>query len=139
MIKKILFGFVLFLYIGISGQVFADNDIPAESKTTASESSGGDKYKVTIDSFSGEETVEAKNGIELITKYIAIFYKAAAGIIGIICVLIIVVSGMQISVGGLDPEGVNKAKERILQAIFSMILLFSSAAILKTINSGFFT
>ncbi len=86
----------------------------------------------------GNKAVAGKNGIDLFTNYIALIYKYAASIIGIICVLIIVISGVQISFGGANSELVNQGKERIMQAIFSLALLFLSALILKAINPGFF-
>ncbi len=96
-------------------------------------------YCVEIDTFDGKEVIRGDNGIKLVTEYIKVMYIVAAGIIGIVCVLIVVISGIQISFGGLSPEAVNQAKDRILQAVFSMILLFSSALILKVVNSNFFT
>ncbi len=154
--KKILFGFVLLLQIGFCGVSFADAsevnlvnggaiDLSNGEKITPKENGAVSnvkppKYTVHIDSFEkGGEDITGEDGIDLITKYIAFFYKAIAGIIGLICVLIVAVSGVQISLGGLSPEGVNQAKDRIIQALLSMALLFSSAAILKAINGGFFT
>ncbi len=154
--KKILLGFVVLLQIGFCGVGFADTGsvlmrtgerevIAGELKgETLSPEDAGEtapsKYRVHIDSFEeGGEDITGNDGIELITNYIEVFYKIAAGMIGIICVLIVAVSGVQISLGGLSPEGVNQAKDRIIQALLSMALLFSSAAILKAINGGFFT
>ncbi len=97
-------------------------------------------YCVHIDTFKeGGEDIKGSTGVELLTNYIGVIYKIAASIIGLICVLVIVISSLQITAGGMAPEGVNQAKDRILQAIFSMVLLFSSALILRTINSNFFT
>ena len=96
------------------------------------------KYCVKIDTFTGSENIIADNGIELWKEFISRIYKMAAGIIGLICVLIIVFSGMQMSLGGLSSEGVNQAKERIMQALLSLILLFGTALLLQVINPGFF-
>lgn len=96
-------------------------------------------YCVKIDSFQkGGEVISGKNGIELLSNYVKVIYKVATGIIGVICVLIIVISGMQISFGGLSPEGVNQGKERIMQALLSLALLFGTALILQVVNPGFF-
>lgn len=86
----------------------------------------------------GKETVVGRTGIDLISRYISLIYKYGASIIGVFCVLIIVVSGVQISMGGANSENVNQGKERILQALLSLILLFCSALILKVVNPGFF-
>lgn len=97
------------------------------------------KYHVELqESINGVDQITGNNGTELVGNYITILYKYGASIIGIAAVLIIVVSGIQIIIGGANPEGVNQAKTRILQAILSLVLLFLSAAILKTINPGFF-
>jgi hypothetical protein len=87
----------------------------------------------------GTRAVVGKDGVGLLSNFIQQIYIYGASIIGIICVLIIVVSGIQISLGGANSEFVNQGKERILQALLSLILLFASALILRTINPGFFT
>lgn len=87
----------------------------------------------------GQSAVTGSSGVILIKNYIGLIYRYAASLIGIICVLIIVVSGVQIMTGGLSSEGVNQAKERIYQALFSLILLFCTAMLLRTLNPGFFT
>ena len=87
----------------------------------------------------GSKGIGGDTGVELVGNYISLIYKYGASIIGIIAVLVIVISGVQIILGGVDSEMVTEAKNRIFQAILSIILLFLSAAILYTINPGFFT
>lgn len=70
--------------------------------------------------------------------YVSLIYKFGSYLIGFICVLVMVVSGVQIILGGMSPEGVSQAKTRILAAVMSLILLLSSVMILKTINPNFF-
>ncbi len=83
-------------------------------------------------------SVQGKNGIEMFSSYIGTVYRYAASIIGIIAVLIMVISGIQIIAGGASSESVTEAKKRIFLAFSSLILLFMIGLLLKTINPGFF-
>lgn len=84
-------------------------------------------------------SISGDSGVELLSSYFGMWYKFGALVLGLIAVLIIVISGVQISMGGASEEAVSSAKTRIMAAILSLILLFSSALILKTINPLFFT
>ena len=86
----------------------------------------------------GARTVTGANGVGLITSYIRIVYKYGASIIGVICVMVMVYSGIQMMFGGLSQGAQSQAKDRILQSILSLVLLFGSAALLKAVNPGFF-
>ena len=81
----------------------------------------------------------AKSGTSLLYSYIGLIYRWAAGTIGIVCVIILVVSGLQITVAGDNSGKIDEAKERITQSLAGLALLFLSAVILYTINPGFFT
>jgi len=123
------FGFSLMTFGGVQAQ---------EAEPVCSKDAQG--YCIELqESIAGVNKIEGKNGIELFSNYIKQIYLYGASIIGIICVLVIVVSGIQISMGGANSEFVNQGKERIMQALLSLILLFASALILRTINPGFFT
>ncbi len=82
--------------------------------------------------------VAGPNGFSLISNYIAGVYRYMASIVGIICVLYIVFSGIQIILGGANSELVSQAKTRILQSILSLVLLLGTALLLKTVNPYFF-
>ena len=84
-------------------------------------------------------SVSGDSGVEMVSNYIGLIYRFGAAIIGFICVLVIVISGIQITAGGASPDAVTQGKTRILQALLSLILLFASAMILQTVNPGFFT
>jgi len=88
---------------------------------------------------SGVKSIRGETGVELLSNYIWVLYKYTASMIGIICVLVVVISGIQISVGGVSSEAVTQGKSRILQAIASLVLLFLSAALLQAVNPGFFS
>jgi len=127
--------FTVALFFGFIINFFSLNLVNAEG----CEGADGDTYCIEFQEHIGDtKAIKAENGVDLISAYIGLIYKYGASIIGIICVLILVVSGIQISAGGLNTEGVNQAKERIIQSLLSLILLFSSALILKTVNPNFF-
>ncbi len=83
-------------------------------------------------------SISANSGTDLALNYVSMIYKFGASILGIFAVLVIVISGIQIIAGGISEEGISAAKGRILQALLSLALLFSSALILRTINPDFF-
>lgn len=85
------------------------------------------------------QAVLSKGGTSLIYGYIGMVYRWGASIVGIIAVLVIVISGIQISAAGGDPEAINEAKKRIIQSIAGIAMLFLSGLILYTINPTFFT
>lgn len=124
-------------------------DIPADFETVCENDStqyciqlreplGGIKIEGEDDSRRSVQSIRGKTGLDIVGYYIAILYQYGAALIGIICVLVIVVSGVQIIAGGANSEMVTQAKGRIMQALFSLALLFLSAVILKTVNPGFF-
>ncbi|MBU2524636.1 pilin [Patescibacteria group bacterium] len=81
--------------------------------------------------------IGAKSGIGLLKAYLALIYRYAAILVGVAAVLMIIISGIQIAVGG--EEAVTKAKERLVNAIIGIAVLFLSGAILYIINPNFFT
>ncbi len=83
-------------------------------------------------------TLSGGNGFQLITQYISAIYTYLASLVGVVAVLYIVVSGVQITLGGMKEDLVSTAKARILQSILSLVLLFGSALLLKYTNAQFF-
>lgn len=92
---------------------------------------GNEKLKACV--------VTGKTGLDLLTNYASQVYQWIAGVVGAICILVIVVSGIQISIGGLSQEEVSTAKDRVIRALVGLVVLFLSAFILYTINPLFFT
>lgn len=78
------------------------------------------------------------SGASIIKIYVKQIYIWAAGTIGFISVIIIVVNGIRISVSGASGD-ITQAKERILQSISGLVLLFLSGLLLYTINPTFFS
>lgn len=85
------------------------------------------------------QIIRGTSGTGILKTYIAVIYRWAAGIVGIIAVLIIVISGIQISMDQGSGESVGAAKTRIMQSLSGLVILFLSALILYTINPTFFT
>jgi hypothetical protein len=81
----------------------------------------------------------SKGGTTLLQNYISTIYRWAASLVGIIAVVVIVISGIQISVAGGDTQAIDNAKTRIIQSLTAIAILFLSALILYTLNPTFFT
>jgi hypothetical protein len=84
------------------------------------------------------QVIEADSGVNLLNQYVGMIYFWAAGTIGIIAVLTIVISGVQIMTAGGDSGKIDPAKTRIVQALFGLVILFLSGLILYTVNPTFF-
>lgn len=84
------------------------------------------------------ERISGRGGVDVFGQYAAALFRWAGGIVGIICVLVIVVSGAQISMSG-DAGSMDEAKKRIFQSLLGLAILFLSGLILYVINPGFFT
>ncbi len=78
------------------------------------------------------------SGASIIKIYVKQIYIWAAGIIGFVAVTTIVLNGIRISVSGVSGD-ITQAKDRIIQAISGLVLLFLSGLILYTINPSFFS
>jgi hypothetical protein len=85
------------------------------------------------------QLILSDSGTDLIYAYVGGLYRWAASVIGMIAVLVIVISGIQISAAAGDQQAVTNAKNRIFQSLGGLALLFLSGVILYTINPTFFT
>lgn len=82
------------------------------------------------------QILHAESGSDLIFKYVRMIYLWAAGTIGIVSVFTLVYSGIAISASaGGDIAGF---KQRIMQSLMGLVVLFLSGLILYTINPTFF-
>ena len=96
------------------------------------------QYTVILREPIGSASVVSGSGYEIIAQYIHHIYVYLASIVGLVAVLYIVFSGIQIVLGGIKSDMVQKAQARILNSILSLAMLFGSALLLKTINASFF-
>lgn len=84
------------------------------------------------------QVIFSKSGTGLLYYYIGMIYRWAAGTIGMVCVLFLVIGGLKITTSA-DGSGVEEGKTKIIQSIGGLVLLFLSGLILYTINPNFFT
>lgn len=93
----------------------------------------------SIVSCSTVQLLFAESGVDLIKQYVGLIYRWAAGIIGVLSVLVIMVNGIMISFAGGDDGKVSEAKGRIIQSLTALAILFTAGIILYTINPNYFT
>lgn len=79
-----------------------------------------------------------KGGATTIQAYIGTVYRWGASVAGLIAVVVIILNGIRISLAGGDTQAIENAKNRILQSIGGLVILFLSGLILYTINPNFF-
>lgn len=80
-----------------------------------------------------------QGGTSLITGYVSTLYIWGASIAGLIAVVVVIISGIQLSASGGDSQAVESSKNRIIKSLTAIAVLFLSALILYTINPTFFT
>lgn len=78
------------------------------------------------------------SGAGILKVYVKQMYTWGAGIVGFVAVVVMVISGIQISVSGVAGD-ITSAKQRIFQSIGGLVLLFMSGIILYSINPTFFS
>ncbi len=81
----------------------------------------------------------ATSGSDLVKSYVGLIYRWAAGIIGVISVLVILIQGIRMSQSGGDQGKVDAAKTAIIQSLTALALLFLAGILLSSINPNFFT
>lgn len=81
----------------------------------------------------------AQSGATIIYTYIGLIYRWTAGTAGIVTVLYLVIGGIGIATAQGDSGRLEKAKERVMNSVAGLVLLFLSALILYSINPNFFT
>jgi hypothetical protein len=87
----------------------------------------------------GENVVTDEQPGGFLADYLGLVFTWAHGIIGSIAILMIIVAGFQMMMAQGSSDMVTAAKERLLNAIFGLVLVILSAVILRTINPVFFT
>ncbi len=77
-------------------------------------------------------------GTELLYYYMGQIYRYTATVGGLLAVLILIVAGVMRSTAGDNTNQVTSANNLIKKCIYGLVVLFSSAIILYTINPNFF-
>lgn len=80
----------------------------------------------------------SSGGSGLLNTYIGLIYRWAAGIVGIIAVLVIIMNSVLIISSQGEQGTIDGAKTRIFQSLGGIAILFLSALVLYTINPNFF-
>ncbi len=83
------------------------------------------------------QIIQATGGVDLLNQYVRMIYLWSVSVIGIISVLIIVVSGIEMMITG-SSGSIDEAKGRIVKSLLGLVILFLSGLILYTINPTFF-
>lgn len=78
-------------------------------------------------------------GLAAFATYIAMIYKYVGWIIGVLAVLAVIISGLQMTIGAAAPDQTKQAQKRIAMIISGVVLYFLVGVILRTINPNFFT
>jgi len=113
-------------------------NIEFDSETgTATLKGDSAKKRVSI-SCEPVQAIIGKDGIDILYTYIGMIYRFGASMVGIIAVIVLVISGIQISTAAGDSKAITDAKTRIFHSILGIAILFLSAIILYTINPTFF-
>lgn len=85
------------------------------------------------------QAIVSTGGTNFLFGYIGTIYRFAAGLVGIVAVTVIILSGIQITASGGDSDAISQSKTRIIQSIAGLALLFLSGLILNAVNPNFFT
>jgi hypothetical protein len=93
----------------------------------------------TIHSCKWIQILLSDSGTAVMYTYIGYIYKWASTIVGLIAVMVMIFSGIQIATSGGDTEVLSSAKSRIIKSLSGIAVLFLSGLILYTINPTFFT
>lgn len=126
----------------INGNEYIDTVLATKCSKNAfdlanSNNSQAQTYKVKF--FCQEvQVLLSRGGTSLLQGYIGTLYTWAASVVGLISVLVIIISGIQISFAGDDSGVIESAKGRIVKSLSGLALLFLSGLILYTINPNFF-
>lgn len=110
------------------------------SESIKSDKFAGEKYKKINTKYTCQtvQVLLSKGGTTMIESYIGLMYKWSVGIAGIIAVVVIIFSGIQISASGSDNDGITEAKKRIGKSLLGLAILLLSGLILYTVNPNFF-
>lgn len=109
-----------------------------KDKECKPEGNKSSKTRVICEDITMLMTPMATGGAGLLNTYIGLIYRWAAGIVGIIAVLIIVINAVIIIASQGEQGQIDEAKKRIFQSLGGIAILFLSSLILYTINPDFF-
>jgi hypothetical protein len=84
------------------------------------------------------QVILSKGGPTGFYYYISMIWRFGMSIGGLVSVVVIILSGIQISASGGNQEAINQSKARIIKSLLGLAVLILSGLILNTINPIFF-
>lgn len=124
--------------IGLLSLFYALNSVQIITAFAEGEEAAGESTSIKVEllePIGNTGVVESETAMGFIVQYIKIMYNYGAAVVGIVCVLVIAVSGMQYA---FNPESAEEAKKRIINSLSGLALLFLSAVFLYFLNPNFF-
>ncbi|MDP4007947.1 MAG: hypothetical protein Q8P68_02030 [Candidatus Peregrinibacteria bacterium] len=124
--------------IGLLGLFYTLSCIQIVTTFAAGTDAPGESTKITVElnePIGDVAIVQSETAMGFIVQYLRIMYNYGAAMVGIICVLVIAVSGMQYA---FNSESAEEAKKRIINSLSGLAVLFLSAIFLYFINPNFF-
>lgn len=124
--------------IGLLGLFYTFSCIQTITTFAAETDTTGQSTKITVElnePIGDVAIVQSETAMGFIVQYLRIMYNYGAAMVGIICVLVIAVSGMQYA---FNSESAEEAKKRIINSLSGLAVLFLSAIFLYFINPNFF-
>ena len=120
-----------------SGKVITCDDTRTIYTSTDEGGSGFDKCNAVAENCDKRQWVIGSSGIGVVKLMVKQVFTFGALAVGSIAVFTMVFQGIKISVSGVSGD-ISESKNKILQALSGIVLLFLSGLILYTINPGFF-
>lgn len=123
---------------GLLSLFYALNSVQIITAFAEGEEAAGESTSIKVElnePIGNTGVVESETAMGFIVQYIRIMYNYGAAVVGIVCVLVIAVSGMQYA---FNPESAEEAKKRIINSLSGLALLFLSAVFLYFLNPNFF-
>ncbi len=85
------------------------------------------------------QVILSKGGPTGFYRYISMIWRFGMSLGGLVSVVVIIISGIQISASGGSQDAVKSGKTRIIKSLLGLAILILSGLILNTINPIFFT
>lgn len=85
-----------------------------------------------------EIPVDLSNPFGMINIYLNPMLTWGIGIAAGLAILMIIVGGLQMMFSGGSPEGMSSGRQRVIGAIFGLVFLVFSAAILNLLNAYYY-
>ncbi len=79
-----------------------------------------------------------KGAIAIMEQYVGKVFVFGAGLVSIVAVIWIMIGGYEIMFSGASSGDVTSGKDKIVKAIFGLVLIFLSALLLHFINPEFY-